>query len=76
MGGRGGAGGRRCGGFLGRHAEEQGKQEVVSARIRGNDETSFAGMGDILRESAGGMRLECDPRKAALRRDCETEESK
>lgn len=42
------------------------KQAAVPARLRRNDETAVAGMGDLLREGAGGMRLECNSRKTAL----------
>lgn len=38
-----------------------------------NGSTSIPGMGDLLRQSAGRMRLERDTGKAALRRYCETE---
>lgn len=48
----------------------QQNKESKRLFLRGYEEmmkAAIAGMGDILWQSAGGMRLECDPREAALR---------
>lgn len=58
-------------------AERQTADAYKAAQKRYAQEVKSLGkMGDLLWQSSGGMRLECDSHKTALRRDCETEESK